>query len=238
MGYIKWQQITDPSPLRTVAMIHVIQPVLPPAQPFYKPDYTPPPAVNGMAPVISKIPTKQPVVFLTIDDGLFREPLAALNMQRAGVSATLFLVQDYTVPYANYFNSLAKQTGSAIEDHTVDHQDLVTLSLEGQKREICTSADVDTQAFGRRPTLFRPPYGSFNTDTERAVASCGMRAVVLWHATANGGLMHYQDGNQLVAGDIVLMHFRPTFLQDLGAFIAAAKASGLHPQLLEKWLSN
>jgi hypothetical protein len=60
-----------------------------------------------------------------------------------------------------------------------------------------------------------------------------MKAVVTWIAKANGGSMQYQIGNGLRPGDIVLMHFRPEFKQDLQAFINAQDAAGLHTELLE-----
>ncbi len=38
------------------------------------PDFKLPPVQNGLAPVLTKIETKHPVVFLTIDDGITRTP--------------------------------------------------------------------------------------------------------------------------------------------------------------------
>lgn len=60
-----------------------------------------------------------------------------------------------------------------------------------------------------------------------------MKAVVTWMVTVNDGALQYQIGDCLRPGDIVLMHFRPTFVADLEAFIAAANASGLRMALLE-----
>ena len=65
-----------------------------------------------------------------------------------------------------------------------------------------------------------------------------MKAVVLWIAKANGGSMQYQVGNRLRPGDIVLMHFRPEFAQDMQAFVDAEKAAGLHTVLLEDWIRS
>ncbi len=64
-----------------------------------------------------------------------------------------------------------------------------------------------------------------------------MKAVVLWAAKASGGSMQFQVGNKLRPGDIVLMHFRPEFKQDLQAFVIAEKQAGLHTDLLENWLN-
>jgi hypothetical protein len=63
-----------------------------------------------------------------------------------------------------------------------------------------------------------------------------MKAIVTWVAKANGGSMQYQTGVRLHPGDIVLMHFRPEFKDDMNAFIEAQQASGLRTDLLENWL--
>jgi peptidoglycan/xylan/chitin deacetylase (PgdA/CDA1 family) len=118
----------------------------------------------------------------------------------------------------------------------LDHRLLSQLSLNDQKLEICGEADFMEKEYGRRPILFRPPGGAYNQDTQRAAASCGMKAVVLWNAKASGGSMQYQLGHSLRSGDIVLMHFRPEFQKDMQAFINAEKAAGLHTELLENWL--
>ena len=236
-GYVTWTGVID-RPERGVASTKLegLAPPRSPASLAFAPDVVLPSVSGGLAPVISTIPTKQPVVFLTIDDGVYREPEAAAKMRAAGIPASLFIVQRYVSVTPGYFSYVAQQTGSVIEDHTIDHKDLPTLTYPGQYKEICTTANVYAQVYGRRPTLFRPPYGDFNTDTRRAAAACGMRAVVLWHALVQNGAMQYQMGNSLRPGDIVLMHFTPSFKQDLNAFASASKMAGLTPQLLESWV--
>ena len=110
------------------------------------------------------------------------------------------------------------------------------LSYTDQKHEICAEADRQQIEYGRRPVLFRPPGGNYNLNTQKATAACGMKAVVLWTAKANGGSMQYQIGNTLRPGDIVLMHFRPEFAQDFRAFLKAEQAAGLHTELIDEWL--
>lgn len=206
----------------------------PPPAPVY--DYKLPPITNGLAPVISKIPTKQKVVFLTIDDGANKQPSELQMLKDNGLVASLFLTDSSISNNRAFFNDFIP-AGNLIEDHTITHRNLRTLSYAEQKQEICGMADTMQKQYGRRPELFRPPGGDYNTDTQRAAAACGMKAVVLWIAKANGGSMQYQVGNTLQAGDIVLMHFRPEFAQDLQAFINAKNAAGLTVTLLEPWLN-
>jgi hypothetical protein len=200
-----------------------------------KHDYVIPPVINGLAPVLSRIPTKEPVVFLGIDDGAQKAPFELQMMKANRVRASLFLADIFVRDQPQFFADFVR-AGSLIENHTVHHRLLSNLSYEQQKQEICDEADRQQQLYGRRPILFRPPGGDYNLDTRKAAAACGMRAVVLWISKANGGVMEYQLGNSLQRGDIVLMHFRPEFQRDMQSFLDAQNAAGLHTELLEDWL--
>lgn len=206
-----------------------------PAVPSYTHDDTIPPVSNGLAPVISTIATKEKVVFLGIDDGANKQSFELQLMRANGIKASLFLADRFINDNPLFFKPFIDE-GSLIEDHTMDHKLLPNLSYDQQKQEICDEADLFAQTYGRRPILFRPPGGSYNIDTQKAAAACGMKAVVLWIAKANGGSMQYQIGHSLRPGDIVLMHFRPEFSSDMQAFLDAEKAAGLHTELLEDWI--
>ena len=195
-----------------------------------------PPITGGLAPVISTIPTNEPVVFLGIDDGAIKQQSDFSMMQQNNIKASLFLANVFIKDNPQFFTQFQAE-GSVIEDHTLNHPiPFNQLNYSQQVSEICGQADLEQQEFGKRPTLFRPPGGAYNIDTQRAAATCGMKAVVLWIAKANGGSMQYQVGNELHPGDIVLMHFRPVFQADMQAFIDAQNAAGLHTELLENWV--
>ncbi|WP_233157928.1 polysaccharide deacetylase family protein [Actinokineospora bangkokensis] len=184
-----------------------------------------------MAPVVRRIPTDKPYVFLTIDDGEIKDP-AAVELAKRGWP-TLFLNEKYFKDDAAYFTSL----NAPVEDHTVDHPNLRGKPYEFQREEICDDADAEQRAFGVRPTLFRPPFGNYDDNTRRAAAACGLKAVVLWDETINNGAMQFQVGHHLRPGDIVLMHFRKTFTEDYQAFLDQVKADGLTPARLPDFLS-
>lgn len=191
--------------------------------------------VNGMVPVFYKLKTEQPVVFLTIDDGTTKDPASIAFMAKHHLVATLFLNDSKIADNYPFFKTL-QQAGNPIENHTVSHNDLTKLNYTQQKQEICTNADNFEKAYGKRPTLFRPPYGAFNDTTRRAAADCGMTALIHWRAKANGGSMQYQQGDKLMPGDIVLMHFRKEIIADLTAFTNAAEQANLRTVLLEDWI--
>lgn len=222
---------------RVPALPHWQKPVLIrlPVLPVH--DYTIPPVTNGVVPVIRKIPTTEKVAFLTIDDGIVTNPSDAQLMQASGAKATFFLVYRFINTDSAFFEDLATHTGSDIENHTYDHYLLTNLTYNQQKEDICKNADIFTGWFGKRPVLLRPSGGAYNDTTLHAAADCGMKALIMWDASINNGVIKYQDSGKMQPGDIVLMHFRSTFSEDLNAFVQAAQSSGLQPALLVDWLS-
>ncbi|RSM80712.1 polysaccharide deacetylase family protein [Kibdelosporangium aridum] len=195
-----------------------------------------PASTDGMAPVIHKIQTDKPYVFITMDDGAVKDPAALQLIRDSGARPTLFLNSKYFKGHEDYFRAL-QNAGVEINDHTMNHPNLRGKPYDFQRNEICGDADAIEQAFGKRPTLFRPPFGNYDDNTRKAVASCGMKAIVLWTAAVNDGVVQFQSGDKLKAGDIVLMHFRHTFTQDFQAFLDRARQDGLTPMPLWDFLA-
>lgn len=189
--------------------------------------------VDGLAPVITRVATTDPVVFLTIDDGHTRSPELAEVLAGLDVPTTLFLNDGPVTRDAGFFRSLP---GATVESHTRSHTDLRGLPEPAQRAEICGNADTIAGAFGRRPVLFRPPYGNHDDATRRAAAACGMAALVLWEETVNGGTVSYRSTPRLRAGDIVLFHFRPGLAGELHQTIRRIEAAGLRVARLEDYL--
>lgn len=192
---------------------------------------------GGKAPVISKINTTQPVVFLTIDDGGTKNANMLSLLQNNGIKASLFLDNNFIANNYDFFKPF-QAAGMTIQNHAVHHiyAKPGAISYEDQRKEICGMADIIQNVYGRRPTLYRAPGGWIDDNTATAAASCGAKAVVQWSAKVNGGAVQYQVGSKFRPGDIVLMHFRPEFESDLNAFIAAKNAAGLTTDYLENWL--
>lgn len=188
------------------------------------------------APVISKITTKKRVVFMGVDDGIFKEPRAIDYIKRHHYPFTLFLADNLAGNNYSYFKPLVADADNTVEDHTLHHPQLTAMNFEQQKHEICGQADIIKKQFGNAPTLMRPPFGLYNAITQRAAAACGMKAVVLWSAKVNDGKIQYQIGNHIRPGDIMLMHFRPKMMEDLQAFTNEIESQHLTVVKLEDWL--
>ncbi len=190
---------------------------------------------TGSAPVFSRIPTTNKVIFLGIDDGLVRDPAVADLLKQANIPFTMFLVQGEADAGADYFRQL-QQYGGVVEAHTINHPDLTTVSYGQMQNEVCGTLDDFQTEFARRPTLFRPPYGNTNANVQAVAASCGFKAVVLWKGSTNDGRFDLQDGTQLTPGDIVLMHFRTDLLVDLQKVFEVCKEQGFAIARLEDYL--
>lgn len=222
--------------IKPLVSTHISYPLQSLAQTTPVHDYTIPLVANGAVPIIRRVPTSEKVAFLTIDDGIVTNPSDAQLMQAGNAKATFFLVYRFINTDYAFFNDLAARTGSDIENHTYDHYLLTNLTYDQQKADICKNADQFSAWFGKRPVLLRPSGGAYNDTTLHAAADCGMKALVLWDASINNGAIKYQNGAKMQPGDIVLMHFRATFQEDLAAFVRAANSAGLQPELLVDWL--
>ncbi|MCS0637131.1 polysaccharide deacetylase family protein [Streptomyces sp. LP05-1] len=163
---------------------------------------------GGKVPVISEIPTRDKVVFLTFDDGAEKDPEFVRMMRELKVPFTMFLTDAAIRSDYGYFTPLAA-LGNGVANHTLTHPNLRTLGAEAQRREICGQQRKLAGTYGATPRLMRPPYGNWNEDTRAAAASCGVEAIVLWRESMQITNMQYQRADRkLRPGDIILAHFR------------------------------
>jgi peptidoglycan/xylan/chitin deacetylase (PgdA/CDA1 family) len=217
----------------------------PSRKPLGIPKFGPPPppqkislGSGPMVPWISRIPTNQKVAFITIDDGWVKNPDLIKTIRDANVPVTLFLSSNAIRSDPSYFRKILDvgRNRVFIESHTMTHTKMVGMSLEAQKQEICGSADHLKALYGRRPVLFRPPFGEKDDNTLLAAKECGMKAAFFWRETIDNGVVRYQVGSTVRPGDILLMHFRERGVDDFIAALHAIKNAGLTPALLESYI--
>ncbi|WP_280911504.1 polysaccharide deacetylase family protein [Streptomyces sp. SAI-208] len=163
---------------------------------------------KGLPPVFTTIPTDQKIVFLTVDDGAEKDPAFLRMTSELRIPYTAFL-SDYLIKDDyGYFRKM-RDRGVALDNHTLHHPYLPGLSYARQKREICGMQDVIEKQYGKRPALFRPPYGNYNEDTLRAARSCGIRYAPIWNEEVFADHWEYREWDRRIRpGDIVLSHFR------------------------------
>ncbi|MFF4961481.1 polysaccharide deacetylase family protein [Streptomyces sp. NPDC001222] len=165
-------------------------------------------SATGPVPVFTHIPTSQKVVFITVDDGLEKDPKFIQMMRDLKVPITMFLMNDAIKSDYGYFKPL-QAMGNHIQNHTLHHPPMNTVPLARQKEEVCGDQKILTKEYGTAPLLFRPPYGAYNANTKIAVGQCGPRAIVWWRESMQIRNMQYQQPDKkLQPGDIILAHFR------------------------------
>ncbi|MEU4036037.1 polysaccharide deacetylase family protein [Streptomyces collinus] len=224
-------------------------PLTPPAPPAVKPRITPRGGfeVDGqqeenLPPVFTTVPTRQKVVFLTIDDGDNKDPDFLRMMSDLKVPYSAFLSNYLVKNDYGYFRRMQSE-GHTLNNHTLTHPYLPGLSYEEQKDEICGMQAVMKRQFGKAPTVFRPPYGDYNGDTLRAAKSCGIKYAPIWDEEVFVDHWEYRDDDRsLHPGDIVLTHFRGrndwngTMVDDMRRFLNKVTRDGYAVARLEDYL--
>lgn len=163
---------------------------------------------QGLPPVFTTIPTKQKIVFLTIDDGAEKDPAFLRMMSELKIPYTAFL-SDYLVKEDYGYFKRMQDRGVVLNNHTLHHPYLPGLTYARQKHEICGMQDLIEKRYGKRPTLFRPPFGNYNEDTLRAAKTCGVKYAPLWNEEVFVDRWDYREWDRRIhPGDIVLSHFR------------------------------
>jgi peptidoglycan/xylan/chitin deacetylase (PgdA/CDA1 family) len=207
--------------------------------PQFGPPPTPVPVTlpgGPTAEIFYHMPVTAKVAFLTMDDGLDQMPVDLQVMQAAHIPFTMFLIAPVAARNPAFFKQL-ETDGGVIEDHTITHTDLKGKPYAFQRHEICGARTSLAGEFGQAPTLFRPPYGDYDQNTLKAVHDCGMQAAFYWTETVNDGKVFYQTSvHHIRPGDIILMHFRPAFPQDVLAALTAIHRAGLTPALLTSYM--
>ncbi|MFE7896369.1 polysaccharide deacetylase family protein [Streptomyces sp. NPDC057424] len=162
----------------------------------------------NLPPVFTTVPTRNKVVFLTIDDGAEKDRAFLRMMSDLDVPYTAFLSGYLVKDDTRYFRTMQSR-GVVLNNHTLHHPNLRGLSYRAQKREICGMQRYMEKRFGKRPALFRPPFGSYDRATLRAAKACGIAYVPLWNEEVFADRWEYREANRkLRPGDIVLTHFR------------------------------
>ncbi|MFC9279288.1 polysaccharide deacetylase family protein [Streptomyces collinus] len=224
-------------------------PLTPPAPPAVRPRITPRDGfeVDGqqeenLPPVFTTVPTRQKVVFLTIDDGDDKDPDFLRMMSDLKVPYSAFLSNYLVKDDYGYFRRMQAE-GHTLNNHTLTHPYLPGLSYEEQKDEICGMQAIMKKQFGKAPTVFRPPYGDYNGDTLRAAKSCGIKYAPIWDEEVFVDHWEYRDDDRsLHPGDIVLTHFRGrndwngTMVDDMRRFLNKVTRDGYAVARLEDYL--
>lgn len=209
-----------------------------------------------------QVPTDEPVVFITIDDGYFTDPLADAFVQSTPIPVTQFLTyyaaSSGAYPPPSSGDGLAHvealrlyQTGTAdqrrVGCHQKEHLDYRGQSVADQQKAMTDAADWlgGPDMFNGRPRLFRPPYGQYDTNTLEAAYNASMPKLVLWtwaFERSSLQLANEYGSPRLRAGDIVLLHHPNAagldgyLMQQFQDTLAMIQGENLYPAYLHDYL--
>lgn len=124
-------------------------------------------------------------IALTFDDGPSGKltPQFIEVLKKENVPATFFMLGE-SVQKSPAMAKRVAEEGFEIGCHTTTHRKLTGLGLDEIRKEIIGTADHIEQVTGKRPHVFRPPYGSTNAAVLKVCAE-GNMALVLWSVDTN-----------------------------------------------------
>jgi len=175
-----------------------------------------PPAVKPIAlsaahpQVFSRVPIDDKVVFVTIDDGIEKDPAFIQMVKDFQIPITASLADTLIRDDYAYFAKLYQTGFMSIQNHTVNHPlNMPSLSAQRQLDEISGQQEKLHREYGVAPYIFRPPGGNYNASTVTAVKQAGLKGMMLWKEAMEIQDMQYQtSSHRLRPGDIILCHFR------------------------------
>jgi peptidoglycan/xylan/chitin deacetylase (PgdA/CDA1 family) len=175
-----------------------------------------PPAVKPITlsvdkpPVFSNVPISDNVVFVTIDDGIEKDPAFIQMVKDFQIPITTSLADTLIRDDYAYFGKLYETGFVSIQNHTVNHPlEMPGLSAQQQLDEIAGQQVKLQKEYGTTPYIFRPPGGNYNATTVAATKNAGLKGMMLWKESMEIQDMQYQTASHhLRPGDIILCHFR------------------------------
>lgn len=143
---------------------------------------TPPPDPIRDAPVVTWPGPGQ--VALTFDDGPHPTTTNRVIdiLDREQIPGTFFVICRLISKNQSVVSRMAAG-GHSVQNHTMNHPYLVRIKSDKVTAELSSCSSAIEMATGRKPTTFRPPYGSHNDRVNAIAATLGLQRV-MWNSTA------------------------------------------------------
>lgn len=186
--------------------------------------------------IVDRVRTKDPVVFITIDDGsVITDGVVELLLSRK-IPITNFVLSEALKTHWKALHRI-QRPGTSFENHSETHRLMSSLSLKEQTKEICRANEHVRGNYKKLPLFFRPPGGSHNSNTVIAAKKCGIQKIVMWNVEADKGKIVRSGGGSLQRGDIILLHYLNSLESSLKVVLAEIKRLGLRPASLRDYLA-
>lgn len=172
-------------------------------------------------------------VALTFDDGPGTQAASLVRtLTDARTPATFFMLSSVAANNKAGAAAVGNNLYMEVGNHSISHPNLTTLGASAQQRQIVTSQQRLEAQTGRKVTLFRPPYGSWNGSVRKIAAKSG-QSLILWNVDTldwkhrNSAKVVSTAMSEVRPGSIVLMHdIHPTTVAAVPNLIVALNKAG------------
>ncbi|WP_416151205.1 polysaccharide deacetylase family protein [Salipaludibacillus sp. HK11] len=151
-------------------------------------------------------------IALTFDDGpdpLYTPQILDI-LKDKGVPATFFAIGEQVKKHPEIMQRIVKE-GHAIGNHSFTHPEFPKIQSNEVRDEISNTQEVLSKTIGRKPDLFRPPYGALTRADEEFLHQVGFQTI-MWSVDTldwtglSGDKIFQIVVNQIEPGGIVLQH--------------------------------
>jgi peptidoglycan/xylan/chitin deacetylase (PgdA/CDA1 family) len=171
------------------------------------------PPLAGVLGIERRLAQGDSAVALTFDDGPHPEgtPAVLELLDRAGVRASFFLTGEQVDRHRALAGEIAA-AGHGIAIHGYRHRNLLRLAPRQVEYDLDRAREAIGEATGRRPTVYRPPYGIFSPAALMLVRRRELRPLLWsrwgrdWSARATPESIARRAGEGLASGDVILLH--------------------------------
>ena len=177
---------------------------------------------------------------LTFDDGPDPDGTPAMldALDQAGVLATFFMVGEQVQAHPDLAREVAER-GHDVQAHCFDHEPHRTLA--DPRADLARTLAVIETTTGVRPSMQRPPYGRFSTDSHAACLDAGLQPVYWsawgedWEDLAADRIADFV-ARDLSPGVVILLHDSPRYGHRSSARATAAAVPLIVAAMAERGL--
>lgn len=135
--------------------------------------------INVAPNTIQRANTSQKLIALTFDDGpeSYYTPQILDILKEKGVSATFFVMGKQIRLFPEEMKRIVAD-GHAIANHTNTHPDIRKIWSSKVREEIIATQNEMQRVIGKRPHIFRPPYGAYTKSDVAILNEIGMKNIM------------------------------------------------------------
>ncbi len=137
--------------------------------------------------------------------------MALLDLfDRHGLKVTFFLAGHWIKSYPDKVREIAAR-GHELGNHSWTHPHMSALSREKIREELERTQQAIADLTGKRPTLFRPPFGDYSNTVITVARECGLQTIQ-WSVDSldwkdlGAGQIHERVMKRVRPGAIILFH--------------------------------